>query len=42
MVTRRKRANSYFGELACETAVAGDVNGNCVVDPRDLAIMTLH
>ena len=35
-------SKSYFGKPACETIVAGDINGDCIVDWRDYAIMTLH
>lgn len=35
-------SKSYFAEATCETIVAGDINGDCQVDFRDLAIMTLH
>jgi len=35
-------SKSYFGEPPCETIVAGDVNGDCVIDFRDFCIMALH
>ncbi len=35
-------SKSYFGELPCETIVAGDVNGDCEVNFSDLYIMALH
>jgi hypothetical protein len=35
-------SKSYFGSLPCETIVAGDVNGDCVVNFRDLCILALH
>lgn len=35
-------SKSWFGGPVCETIVAGDVNGDCVVDFRDLSIMMLH
>jgi len=35
-------SKSYFGEPVCKTIVAGDINGDCRVDFRDFAIMTLH
>jgi len=35
-------SKSYFGKLPCETIVAGDVNGDCIVDFRDLSILLLH
>ena len=35
-------SKSYFGEPVCETIIAGDINGDCVVDFKDLAIMALH
>ncbi|OHB63143.1 MAG: hypothetical protein A2Y76_15310 [Planctomycetes bacterium RBG_13_60_9] len=35
-------SKSYFGEPACETIIAGDINGDCKVDSRDLAILSQH
>ena len=35
-------SKSYFAEPVCETIVAGDVNGDCIVDYRDFCIMALH
>lgn len=35
-------SKSWFGGPVCETIVAGDVNGDCVVDFRDLSIMMSH
>ena len=35
-------SKSYFGKAPCETRVAGDVNGDCIVDYRDLAIALMH
>jgi len=35
-------SKSYFGSLPCETIVAGDVNGDCVVDYKDFCILALH
>jgi hypothetical protein len=35
-------SKSYFGEPPCETIVAGDVNGDCIVDYRDLEIALSH
>jgi len=35
-------SKSYFGEPVCETIIAGDINGDCVVDFKDLAILTRH
>ncbi len=35
-------SKSYFGEPVCETIVAGDINGDCIVNLKDFAIMTLH
>jgi hypothetical protein len=37
-----RASKSYFGKPPCETIVAGDVNGDCAVDFRDLAFMALH
>jgi hypothetical protein len=34
-----KAGKSYFGRPVCETIVAGDINGDCVVDMMDLAIL---
>ncbi|HUS73394.1 MAG TPA: hypothetical protein VMY06_10040, partial [Sedimentisphaerales bacterium] len=33
---------SYFGEPVCETIVAGDINGDCIVNFKDLAFMAFH
>ncbi|UCG56544.1 MAG: right-handed parallel beta-helix repeat-containing protein, partial [Phycisphaerales bacterium] len=35
-------SKSYFGEPVCDTIVAGDMNGDCVIDVRDFCIMALH
>ncbi len=35
-------SKSYFGELLCETIVAGDINGDCSVNFLDIRIMALH
>jgi len=35
-------SKSYFGEPLCETIIAGDINGDCRVDFRDLTILTQH
>jgi len=35
-------SKSYFGKPACGTIVAGDVNGDCVIDFKDFGLMALH
>ena len=35
-------SKSYFGGPPCEITVAGDINGDCIVDFRDLCLMALH
>jgi hypothetical protein len=35
-------SKSYFGEPPCETIIAGDINGDCKVDLKDLAILVSH
>jgi hypothetical protein len=35
-------SKSWFGEPACETIVAGDINGDCRVDFKDFQILSLH
>jgi len=35
-------SKSYFGRPACETVMAGDVNGDCEIDFEDLRLMALH
>jgi hypothetical protein len=35
-------SKSYFGEPVCETIVAGDINGDCIVNLKDFALMALH
>jgi len=37
-----KASKSYFGDPVCEDAIAGDVDGDCVVGFRDFAIMSFH
>jgi hypothetical protein len=35
-------SKSYFGEPVCKTIMAGDINGDCCVDWRDLEILARH
>jgi hypothetical protein len=35
-------SKSYFGTEPCKTIVAGDINGDCVVNMVDLSIMCIH
>ena len=35
-------SKSYFGEPVCEVIVAGDINGDCIIDFKDLTLMALH
>jgi len=35
-------SKSYFGEPVCETIVAGDINGDCKVDFKDLFFLSLN
>jgi hypothetical protein len=35
-------SKSWFGKPLCETIVAGDINGDCIVDFKDFCIMALH
>ncbi|MBN2271752.1 MAG: right-handed parallel beta-helix repeat-containing protein [Sedimentisphaerales bacterium] len=35
-------SKSYFGKPACETIVAGDINGDCAVNFVDFGLMALH
>lgn len=35
-------SKSYFGELPCETIIAGDINGDCRIDYLDFALMSFH
>ena len=35
-------SKSYFGEPICKTIVAGDINGDCIVNFKDFALMALH
>lgn len=35
-------SKTYFGKPVCETIIAGDINGDCVVDFEDLMIMISH
>jgi len=35
-------SKSYFGKPPCEIIVAGDVNGDCMVNFLDFRLMALH
>jgi len=35
-------SKSYFGQPVCEEIIAGDINGDCIIDFKDFALMTLH
>jgi len=35
-------SKSYFGESLCETIIAGDINGDCKVDLKDLTLLSSH
>jgi hypothetical protein len=35
-------SKSYFGGSPCQTIVAGDINGDCVVDFKDFGLMAIH
>ena len=35
-------SKSYFDKPPCETIVAGDINGDCIVNLKDFAIIALH
>jgi hypothetical protein len=35
-------SKSYFGKPVCETIVAGDINGDCIIDFKDFTLMALH
>ena len=35
-------SKSYFGESVCETIIAGDLNGDCIVDFEDFRILASH
>jgi predicted outer membrane repeat protein len=35
-------SKSYFGQALCETPIAGDINGDCKVDLKDVAILLSH
>jgi hypothetical protein len=35
-------SKSYLGEPVCEIIMAGDINGDCMIDFKDFAIMALH
>jgi hypothetical protein len=35
-------SRSHFGGPVCETQIAGDINGDCVVDDTDMDILTSH
>jgi hypothetical protein len=35
-------SKSYFGKPVCQMIIAGDINGDCIVDFKDFAIMAAH
>jgi hypothetical protein len=35
-------SKSYFGKPVCETMIAGDINGDCKVDFKDLTLMAMN
>ncbi|MBL7154575.1 MAG: right-handed parallel beta-helix repeat-containing protein, partial [Phycisphaerae bacterium] len=35
-------SKSYFGKPPCETIVAGDINGDCIVNSIDYSLMAAH
>jgi hypothetical protein len=35
-------SKSYFGKPPCETIIAGDVNGDCIVNFLDFCLMAFH
>ena len=35
-------SKSYFGKPPCEIIIAGDINGDCIVDFRDFFFIALH
>jgi len=35
-------SKSYFGDPVCGTIVAGDINGDCIVNFKDFALMAYH
>jgi len=37
-----KASKTYFGSPPCQTAIAGDINGDCVVNFVDFAILVSH
>jgi len=37
-----KAGKSYFGEPVCDVIIAGDINGDCVVDFEDITILISH
>jgi len=37
-----KASKTYFGDPACDVILAGDINGDCIVDELDLAILESH
>jgi len=38
----REASKSYFGEPPCEIIVAGDINGDCIVNFKDFALIAFH
>jgi len=38
----REASKSYFGKPPCETIMAGDINGDCIVNLIDFAFMAFH
>ena len=35
-------SKSYFGQPPCQTIIAGDINGDCIIDAKDFAFLARH
>jgi len=39
---KAEASKSYFGKTPCQTVISGDVNGDCLVDFRDMLVLSTH
>ncbi len=42
LIGAAKASKSYFDGPVCETIIAGDINGDCIVNFDDFALIAYH